>query len=82
MNLQAPTLQPVTDFARRAADELQLLARREPTKALAGAVCAGLVLNFLPKRLLVGTAAALLRPALLTFGLIKALEMFRTNKPI
>jgi len=53
--------------------------RREPTQAAALALGAGVVLNLLPPRLLVGVATSiatrLLPPVLLGLGMLKAFEM-------
>jgi hypothetical protein len=54
-------------------------ARRDPAKALAAAFGAGLLLNLVPSRVIVGTVTAVavpfLRPALLSLGLLKAFEL-------
>ena len=64
-------------------DDLKAFARREPIQAMAIAVGAGLLINLLPKRAVVGTAttlgSALLHPALLALGLTKALELCCRN---
>ena len=53
--------------------------RREPVKAVAAAFGMGLLINVLPPRVIVGTVTglgvALLRPALLTLGVVKAFEL-------
>lgn len=54
-------------------------ARREPAKAAAAAFGAGLLLNVIPPRLIIGTVAAVtvpfVRPALFALGLLKAFEL-------
>lgn len=56
---------------------------REPSKTLAVAFGVGLLINLLPRRAIAGTAAAvgatLMRPALLSLGVIKAVELCRKN---
>jgi hypothetical protein len=82
MNAEALTLQPVAELAKRAAGDLQHFAEREPGKAAAAAACAFLALSIIPARVIVGTATALAKPALLTLGIIKAFEMCRNaNSP-
>lgn len=70
---------PAEDLTDRFMDEAEHVARTEPAKAMAAAVGAGLLLNVLPTRFLVASATAvtltLLRPALLTLGVIKAFEL-------
>lgn len=55
------------------------MAHKDPAKAVAAAVGVGVLLNVLPTRFLVASATAvtltMLRPALLTLGLIKAFEL-------
>jgi hypothetical protein len=54
-------------------------ARRDPAKAMATAFGAGLLLNLVPPRVVVGTVTAVavpfMRPALLALGLFKAFEL-------
>jgi hypothetical protein len=54
-------------------------ARRDPAKAMATAFGAGLLLNFLPSRFIVGAVTAVavpfMRPTLLALGLYKAFEI-------
>lgn len=54
--------------------------RRDPGKAIATAFGAGLILNLVPPRVILGTITAVavpfLRPAVLGLGLFKAFEMF------
>lgn len=58
---------------------LKAFASREPIQAMALAVGAGLVIQLLPKRAIIGTAttlgSTLIYPALLTLGLTKAIEI-------
>lgn len=77
MNSASPL--PLEQLASRLVDEAQQMAHREPAKAVALAFGLGLAIQLLPKRFLVSsaTSAALtvLRPALLTFGVVKAAEI-------
>lgn len=53
-------------------------AKKEPAKALAAGLAAGLIVNLLPRRLFSGVArmtAPLVRPALLGLGVVKACEL-------
>ncbi len=58
-------------------------ARREPTRAVISAFGLGVLLNFLPLRLIVsaiiGVFLLLLRPALLFLGLMKLTECVRSE---
>jgi hypothetical protein len=60
-------------------DRIKDFACREPAKAGAAAFGVGLLINFLPRRAVVGTVtvlgATLMRPALLSLGLMKAAEL-------
>jgi len=60
-------------------------ARRQPTKAVASAAGVGFLINFLPIGTLVGglfaVGFALIRPALLCLGLLRAFEFLRTQSP-
>lgn len=62
-------------------DRADDFARREPARATVSAFGAGFLLNLLPlsaiAAALVGVALALVRPALLFLGLLKACELFR-----
>ncbi len=66
-------------LAKRLISEAETMAHNDPAKAVAAAVGVGIILNVLPTRFLVASASAvtltLLRPTLLTLGLIKALEL-------
>lgn len=70
-----PTSAQTSPLLRRADD----FARREPAKAVISAFGAGFLLNLLPlgaiTAAIVGIAFALVRPALLFLGLIKAWEI-------
>ncbi len=60
--------------------------RREPMKAVAVAIGAGLILKVLPPRLvarpLTTLAVQLLPPALIGFGLLKVLELCSPEEPV
>jgi hypothetical protein len=80
MNALAPpslSLRPVADFAQRAANELDRLARREPNLALAATAGALLVLKVVPLRWIVASVTMVARPALLALGVCKAYEMLQ-----
>ena len=68
---------------QRAVRGTEDFVHNEPAKALAVAFGAGLVLNIIPPRILVGTIIAVtvpfMRPALLALGLVKACEMCCTE---
>ncbi len=71
---------PLTELSfQRLLSETQAFASDEPLKAFAIAGGAGLLFSVLPTRVIVGSAAAiavaLVRPALLTLGLLKAFEL-------
>ena len=74
-----PPMQTVELCAKRLLGDLRDYASREPVKAAAAAFGAGVMINLLPTRVLVASAAAvasaLLRPALLSLGVIKSLEL-------
>lgn len=74
-----PPKQTVELAAKRLLGDLRDYARREPVKAAAAAFGAGVMINLLPTRVLVtsvsAVAGALLRPALLSLGVIKSLEL-------
>lgn len=59
--------------------------RRDPAKAMATAFGAGLLLNLLPPRVIVGTITAVavpfMRPTLLALGLVKAFELCCRENP-
>ncbi len=87
MNADQPTsttAAETTEFSiHRLVREAEEFARKEPAKAVATAFGAGLLLNLLPTRVIVGTITAVavpfMRPALLALGLIKACEMCCTD---
>ncbi len=81
-----PPAKPLEQLASRLVNQTQELAHREPVKAVAIAFGVGLALQLLPKRFLVSSVASaavtMLRPALLTFGVVKAAELILAkNKP-
>jgi hypothetical protein len=82
MNGEAPP-QPVEHLAKRLLDEMESMARRDPAKAVMSAVGLGIALNALPTRAIVAGVTAvtvtLLRPVLLTLGVVKLLELARTQ---
>ncbi|TLD72371.1 hypothetical protein FEM03_03165 [Phragmitibacter flavus] len=83
------TPKPAERLVRRLVDDAESVARRDPTKAVATAFGVGILLNILPTRFIVGTVAAVattvIRPTLLTLGVIKAFEIYldqtKTNQP-
>jgi hypothetical protein len=78
MSIETPA-KPLEDFVRDILHRAETMAREEPAKAVAVAFGIGLLFHVLPKRLIVSTATAtavtLLKPALLTFGIVKAAEL-------
>jgi hypothetical protein len=78
MNDETPA-KPLEQYVREILQEAETLARREPAKAVAIAFGIGLLFHVLPKRFIVAgataTALTLLKPALLTFGVVKAAEL-------
>ena len=70
---------PMENLVQRVVGDAEEFVRREPVKAAAAAFGAGLLMNLLPTRFIVGTvtlaAIKLARPALLTLGVIKAMEL-------
>jgi hypothetical protein len=75
----SPIPRPARFSLRQFLGDLQTFARREPAQAMAVALGAGLLVNLLPKRAVVGTVtllgAAVLHPTLIALGLTKALEL-------
>jgi transcription initiation factor TFIIIB Brf1 subunit/transcription initiation factor TFIIB len=75
----APPIQPAEQLVQRLVNDAETMARNEPAKAMAVAMGVGLVLNVLPTRFLVASVTAVtltvLRPALLTLGVVKAFEL-------
>ncbi len=66
-----PALRDLLEKARNFAQE-------QPAKAMAAGLAAGILMNLLPSRLFSGAvrlAAPLVRPALLTLGVVKACEL-------
>jgi hypothetical protein len=78
MNQEQP-VQPLEFCLRRTLADIKAFAQREPGQAVAAAIGAGLLINLLPTRLLVGTATLmgtlLVRPLLLSLGVTKAMEL-------
>jgi hypothetical protein len=78
MSLETPA-KPLDEVIRDVLHEAETLLRREPAKAVALAFGVGLLFHVLPKRFVVSTATTtaltLLKPALLTFGIVKAAEL-------
>jgi hypothetical protein len=75
----SPPSRPIETFARRAAGQLDRLARREPDKAIAVVAGALVALRVVPLRWIVRSAATLARPALLVLGACKACELAAHN---
>jgi hypothetical protein len=73
----------VEHLAKRLLDEMESLARRDPAKAALAAVGVGVAINVLPTRAIVAGVTAvsvtLLRPVLLTLGVVKLLELTRSQ---
>jgi hypothetical protein len=82
MNGEAPP-QPIERLAKRLLNEMESMARRDPAKAALSAVGLGIALNALPTRAVVAGVTAvsvtLLRPVLLTLGVVKLLELARSQ---
>ncbi len=78
MNHESP-VQPAEFCLRRTLSDIKAFAQREPGQTVAMAVGAGLLINMLPPRLVVGAAtligAMLVRPVLLSLGVTKAMEL-------
>lgn len=74
-----PPAHPVEQLLEKITNRTQELSRQDPMKAVAIALGAGLFLNVIPTRFIVKSVTAVtvtvLRPALLTLGIIKALEL-------
>ena len=77
----APTVTAETTESgiHRLIHQVEEFVRQEPAKAVATALGAGLLLNLLPTRVIVGTLTAVavpfMRPALFALGMIKACEL-------
>ena len=84
MNPEQP-VQPVEFCLRRTLVDIKAFAQREPGQAVAAAIGAGLLINLLPTRLVIGTVtvmgALLVRPVLLSLGVTKAMELCCQNSP-
>ncbi len=78
------TPKPAEHLLNRLLHDAEGLARRDPAKAVAAAFGVGLLLNVLPKRFVVASVTAVtltvLRPALLTLGVIKACELLSQSQ--
>lgn len=76
----SPKSQTAFDHVLERADEF---ARRQPTRATVTAFGAGFLLNLLPLGAIAATtvdvAFSLVRPALLSLGLFRALELLRNK---
>lgn len=74
-------IEPASSWLDKADD----YARTEPTRAVVTAAGAGFIINLLPIGAIVGLLAAiafaLVRPALLFMGLLKAGELLSTKSP-
>ena len=73
-------LEPTIEaFFHSTMSDLKAFAHREPVQAVAMAFGAGVLINLLPTRLVANSAGAvgatLLRPVLLTLGMIKVAEL-------
>ena len=84
MNQEQP-VQPVEFCLRRTLADIKAFAQREPGQAVAAAIGAGVLINLLPTRLVIGTVtvmgALLVRPVLLSLGVTKAMELCCQNTP-
>jgi hypothetical protein len=88
MNAEAaqaqPEMMPSAPVFQRVLNDVEDYVRREPAKAAAAAFGAGLLLNFIPPRVIVGAvtavAAPFMRPTLLALGLLKACELCKPER--
>ncbi|WP_395740907.1 hypothetical protein [Prosthecobacter sp.] len=82
MNTEA-TIKPAEDFVHRLVNDAENIARNDPAKAMAAALGIGMFLHIVPTRFLVASVTAVtltvLRPALLTLGVVKAFELCSAN---
>lgn len=80
-----PSTQPIEASVRQMLGDIKDFARREPAQAVAAAFGVGLLINLLPTRVMVGTVttvgATLLRPVLLSLGIIKTIELCCQKNP-
>lgn len=78
--------QPVEHLMKRFVNDAESMVKDEPAKAIAVAMGLGLVLNVLPTRFLVSSMTAVtltvLRPALLSLGVVKAFELCHSSPKI
>lgn len=83
MNGEAP-VQPVEQLMTRALGDVESLVRRDPGKAMLAALGLGLALHAVPTRFIVASVTAVsvtvLRPALLTLGVVKAFELYTSHQ--
>lgn len=79
-----PAPHPVEQFLGKVMSDAEAMARREPAKTVAVALAAGVFLHLVPTRLIVSSVTAVavtvLRPTLLTLGMIKAFELCTEKK--
>jgi lauroyl/myristoyl acyltransferase len=80
MNEQSPPATAPLNFSARGVwDEMKDFVHREPLTAIAAVATVGLLIKLLPNRWLVTTGsvvgAALVRPAILSLAVTKAMEM-------
>ena len=72
-------MHPIEDSARRMLGDLEDFVCREPVTAVAVAIGVGLLFTLVPARTMAGTAAVLgatlMRPALISLGVVKAVEL-------
>ncbi|MEN3943370.1 hypothetical protein WJU23_18865 [Prosthecobacter sp. SYSU 5D2] len=84
MNEYPSSTEPVSS-AQQILDDVKKFAHDDPPMAAAAAFGVGLLITMLPARALLGTAAVvgatLLRPTLLTLGLIKGMELCCKKQP-
>lgn len=84
MNVESP-IKPVEQLVKQTIEEVESLARREPAMAMLTALGLGLALHAVPTRFIVASVTAVtvtvLRPALLTLGVVKAFELCSSHHP-
>ena len=78
--MNEPTDEPTLEASfHKVIESMKTFAHRDPVRAVAIAFGAGLLINLLPTRLVATSTAAvgatLLRPVLLSLGVIKAAEL-------
>ena len=62
--------------------QAEAFARRDPARAVATAFGAGLLLHLLPLRAVTAVALALVRPALISLGMLKVWELCPCEKEL